>query len=442
MSLLHYLLIAGVSFCTLSSLCNAMDEDDQPGNNPIKVHGFDQLHKMGLTGEGQTIAFIEERQTKDINTHPFFFNKSEGSLKLFDYSRNTVWDGFENCFSLRYTDPDYRDIIQDIQTNVPDYSNGHDTQVIGLAIGHKTSSFCGGAVPEASGIQYNYSSCYYTDYRFGNYMYVHFAGMNQYTCLDILNGVLNRTLNEEHRTGFNKKIQILQTKYSHLKLDQPVDSSLYEALIAAITSEAKVINISQNIPQLTDPFNNYMIPTHVLDALGLALQQNDKIMVITPGNDFNVPPEVEQYEIEQNSSVAKRSFVKNTYLNCLALHPIISQRLLIPINVYPCEDTFFNYEQGSNRPLKYEWGKCAVCAVGTNIYFDTEKGESGTSLAAPLVSSLCSIINQVSGGKLSAAEIVESVKSNTISLGDQETYGHGLINPLGTIKAIKDLFKS
>lgn len=440
----QHILITGFTFCALSSLSNAMEADFQRGFNPITIHGFDKLHERGLTGKGQSIAFIEERQTKDINACPYFSNKS-GPIKLYDYSRNTVWDGFEDCSSLRYTHPDYESLIQDIKNDIPNYDNGHDKQVMGLAIGHKTPNFCGGAAPEASGIHYSRSVGYYT----GGYIledclniYNPMAGMGLYSCTGMLNRLLEGDLKEaSYRTRVENRNNHIKTKYSQLQLDNPVDASLYEALIAALRSEAKVVNISEDMPHLTDPFDSYKIPALILDNLGRELQDQDKILVVTPGNDFNSDPQRESNFITQRNCVnAKRRFVKNGYLNSLASHSIIKQHLLIPLNVYPSEDTFLNNVNGSNRPLNYEWGNCAVCAVGTDIYFGHKKS-TGTSLSAPLISALCTIANQVTQGKRSAPEIVQSVKSNAIPLhdkdGDQEMFGWGLINPIGTIDALE-----
>lgn len=58
------ILIAGFSFCALPTLSHAMGSDLQQGYNPIKIHGFDRLHERGLTGKGQSIAFIEEHPSK------------------------------------------------------------------------------------------------------------------------------------------------------------------------------------------------------------------------------------------------------------------------------------------------------------------------------------------------------------------------------------------
>lgn len=80
--------------------------------------------------------------------------------------------------------------------------------------------------------------------------------------------------------------------------------------------------------------------------------------------------------------------------------------------------------------------------MGTTIYFDDKKHDSGTSLAAPILSALCTIAEQVAQGRFSAPEIVQSVKLNAIPLhdkdGDREMFGWGLINPLGTIDAIEN----
>lgn len=465
-SLFFFLLIISqglASQITISDEKGCSIQETQ-GTNFLSLHGFDKAHKAGLSGQGQTIIFLESNVTCD---HPLF--EASPPITKYDVGRNIEAKG-EDKSSYRYTD-DHESFYDNIDS---DENSTHGNHVIGMAVGqpvqkevicgNKKHSYTliGGAVPNAQAINIIHSHVYPSSFAWCPAS--RFMGTSLYGPLDALN-----------KTGLNKNYKNLdlesmtenggpmsQETLSWYKRDQinrwrglkkaevalpeikerlalPADDSFLDAFKLASELDGVAINISAILYEIVDPLNGYHIPPQVLDFMGEALEKGDKILVVAGGNEYD------------NLTTLK----SHVYFKDLAAHPQIGPRLLIAINAADrskrsgIHDYQINFPNVISLPNGYAididlfWSSnypgqdlkdFAVSAFGSHVIsgWKTQEdqlfsSESGTSEAAPLIASLCTLWKQ-KDPSLTGPQIVQKVKDTVIPIGHEEFFGKGLIN--------------
>lgn len=403
----------------------------------LSLHGFDKAHQAGFRGEGQTIIFFEGDGVDP--QHPIF-EKTE-KIERYDVGRGSKICGVDKS-DFRYLQEEYQSFLTNIDSS-PNMQHGN--HVIGIAVGQPISlekkgnstldkkddkyfAFSGGAIPNGQAINISYSQV-----GFQNYIWYPVEGFNGIgrACYGVSDAFNNPNWHRQSYVCYPKvqeKFEEIQDTLIRERLKKPADDSLLDAFKLAGDLDGVAINISATLASLCDPLNNFLIPEKFLNQISATLEKNDKILILSANN------------CSKNLS----TFDKQPYFKQFAVHPKISPRFLIAVNVITSvEPPFVQLPNGtitgverfnsSNYPGEDLKGY-AVSAFGSNILSGWSsngsnlfEGQSGTSQSAPQVASLCTLWKQKCP-KLSGPEIVKKIKETAILLPDEANFGIGLIN--------------
>ncbi|MGI4852349.1 MAG: S8 family serine peptidase [Janthinobacterium lividum] len=444
--------------------------------SPVDFHGFAEAHERGIKGHNQTIAFIENTPTLN---HPQF---QENQITLFDVSHRANYYG-QDISTWRRSKEDEEtesrfnlDWILD-NHNIQDHYHGN--HVIGIAVGQPglynyvlndntdkkkndiKLSFKGGCSPLARVINYDYSNFYpkqewnWLD----NPIKKHFpTGVCVYTYEDLYTKIelsgYTKIAEDIYRLKEAKKVKyeeindlISLRKETKNKIDAmsenernfyketKIDDSLMQAFRAFFKSEARILNASLQLMPLCDPLNSYKIPSYIVEEIAEGLEKNDKILVLAANNEC----------INLSSSL------KFNYFKDFFYHSSLKDRSLIAINIVPYEDEFFCKNLGtvllkdqtvlniglgnqSNYPGS-DLKEFALCALGKTISGSESLDNkcqnlfsvgNGTSMAAPVISSLCALMAE-KYPHFNGKEIVSRIKETAIKFGNPDYTGCGFL---------------
>ena len=409
---------------------------EAPPTDYISLQGFDVAHAAGYKGEGQIIAVLND--APDIN-HPAFRDPAKrGKIHIFDVTRTPPPTMGKDISNFRYPEKFY-DRPQMV-INYVKSSLAHGNHVVGLINGkagqYGKILFLGGAAPD----------CEVHSYIEGTAPLILFGlkvkGEALFSYYDLLN-----LYKSNHDDGLISKQMEIANKYPEFFKDRPYDDALLQAFDEISKTKAIGINASFVIKTIVHPETD-LVPQEVLDRIGECLKKEDQILVLSANNQY-----------ERNLSGPSHDQI---YFQQFAAHPEIGPRLLIAVNAQPDQkesvtmpaklasqkevSLFFssNIPGGQYKPTKGQkilpanrlWS-FAVSAYGArnlSAYGQTGASNefyiaSGTSEAAPQITSLCALIKQ-KYPHMTAAQIVKRVKMSATPVPPKmrPIYGWGVIN--------------
>ena len=435
----------------------------QIANNPVYLHGFDILHKRGINGKGTTIAFLEE----GVNPNHPMFNPTQ--VKIVDCTQYNETIGENKAVYRNNIDLDFSR-FKIVPRDRKDSINNHGTHVMGVAFVQKkkysytsehrftsdmprgaietveieyksnektlyTVNHPGGCCPEANGILYSYSMMKNSWYRKdGGHPSPYGTSIFSICQLENLKLATNTSCEfleqspSEYFAQISPPLTSLEKKFVE---ETPIDQSPVKAILEALKGPAFAINWSSRPISLMDPKNEYKVPMKTLNQLGDLADKHDKIIIFCANNDLNCLEEIGFTE-----------FYKQI-LN----HPILSQRVIFAVNVCPTttEDKKklgelsindqripFKLFYSSNYPGE-SLKNIFLSAVGSNIISGNSIGSacglnrgSGTSEAAPVITSLATLVKQ-QFPQMSGPQVIKRIKDTALPLGDPRFTGLGYI---------------
>lgn len=445
----------------------------QKGYDPVYWHGFDILHKNGIKGDGNTIAFIEFGVN---NKHPQF---RKDQVTIVDCSQYEKIMGEDRAMFRSRRDS----VISEdrVFMRVDSYGNlnvEHGTHVMGVVLGQpskinqvsesisllENESFpaendepmdaekrdkfsrrlrfsgnhSGGCAPGAQGYHYIFST-----YRICFHNVSQFHGTTSYemgAALFSFQKYIDMELFPTASTPFLvKKLKALNPPLSEQEEDffknQPVDGSLMTAFREALKGPAFAISCSFKPFTIMDPTKKGAVPINILDELATLAEKNDKIFIWAAGNDSrnleekdNDVPDIETFFQQVND------------------HPILSKRTIIALNAYPTTEDDparsgylvlrkkmipLKLHPDSNYPCN-KLKQICLSAVGSCIlsgYGDNHKRMTGTSQAAPIIASLANLVYfhaKKQDSPMNGIEVIEHLKKTALPLSNPN-FGCGYI---------------
>lgn len=435
----------------------------QIANNPIWLHGFNQLHEQGIKGRGIQIAFLEPGGVDQ--KHSQF---SEEQIKIIDCSQLEHSLG-EDLAIVRHNNELNLNRLYLSYFNFDD----HGSHVMGVALGqkklieyvcegnfllnnpqtgeldygHKLFEFTryignhpGGCCPEAKGILYAYSVYTHRNINPCNCVGTSIFSIQKLKDLNRLYySYIDREGKEITIEEYYTNIQPpLTEREKRFMIEFPVDGSSIKAFEEALIGPAFAINWSTTPFFLMDPLE-YKIPTNILDKFGYLAEKNDKIIIFCANNYGECLEDRRELE-----------FYKQ-----ILMHPILSKRTLFAVNVCPTnqedknkigEISINNYKisfklfPSSNYP-GYLFSSLCLSAVGSNIISGYNNNKylrgSGTSESAPIITSIAALVKQ-KFPKMSGPEVIQKLKNTALPLGDSKFTGLGYVWAPGALEIIEN----
>lgn len=428
----------------------------QIANNYIWLHGFHILHKNGIKGDNITVAFLEQGVNPN---HPQF---KDDQIKMIDCSQYEKIIGEDKARHRHKREVNFSRLLC---SRVP-RSNEHGNHVMGVSLSQPRAYIqhpqqihilrepnqtgenddgdtllqrtkrtkCeiehpGGCIPNANALLYTYSGFYPMSFRNSNNVPLS-MNLSIYS-LDKFykSGLLSvGNIEDDMEEFWDDSEPPLSKEEKEFMEKQPVDDSPLTALKEALKGPAFAINWSSTPYFLMDSKDYYKVPEPILNEIGYLANKYDKVLIFCANNHSEC--------LEETKEAAFYSQILN--------HPILSQRVVIAVNVCPTEyndekslgeltissySISFKLFPSSNWPGKSLQSLC-LSAVGANIISGYEddgfQRGSGTSESAPVITSLAALVKK-KYPHMDGPKVIAHLKRTALPLGDQKYTGCGYV---------------
>lgn len=439
---------------------------DTPSKEPPFIDiGWEDLHKQGLQGQGKNIIVLEGHCTFQAN-HPAFQGLS---VSCFDFGCVPMCPvGFQDSSPFRF-------LSDSLPLNIDfDGNKDHGQKVLSVLVGNASpkDNYPGGLIPQAQATLITFSSTT-IPYRPRGWVHpiLRFASTAVYTFREASN-----LLDPAKATELTKALTSYLSLYPNI-WDQKIDNSIYEAFNHAFNTPGKVINASFQLQSPCDHKNLYQLTPHFLDFLSNGLEKNDKILIVTAGNNksditasaektYNFPnigetPNLTYFERQGLIDTYHLEF-RQIIFQQYAKHPSLKKRIRIVTNIVgvtnPEKDCLFPFQKDSKTSVTFKKGNSyTVCleqssnypgadqdiqnitisTFGTKVVTDPHNRfslVSGTSFAAPAISGLLVLMDDYFQGKglsKTGPELLETLDASChLPTGFGKYYGRGIVDPL------------